>query len=69
MGLFRKQDTSYCNQFFCSCQENTAHYLLCPEYTVLDCLQGGGEMCQNGEAGMDLDDLIFDENDGGPSER
>ena len=48
---------------------NTAHFLLYPEYTVLDCSQGGGEMCQNGDAGLDLDDLIFDENDGGPSER
>lgn len=39
------------------------------EYTVLDYSLGGGEMCQNEEPGMDLDDLIFDENDGGPSER
>lgn len=28
---------------------------------------GGGQMCQNEKT--DLDDLIFDENDGGPSER
>ena len=33
------------------------------------CLVGGDSMWENDDRAADLDDLIFDEDDGGPSER
>ena len=59
----------YSNELFCCCQENPALFLHPAEYTGLDCFLGGEHMYQNEKQVLDLDDLIFEENDGGPSDR
>ena len=46
------------------------HFLPCPAYTVRsDAWKGGTLMRETNDPFADLDDLIFDEDDGGPSER
>ena len=60
----------YSTQINCSCQENTAHFFPPPEYTVLEYFERSNpSMYYSDDPNADLDDLIFEEDAGGPSER
>ena len=63
----------YFTQIFLVCQENTALFLLPGAYTVRQRFarirKGGGAMNNCGGPRVDLDDLIFEKDAGGPSER
>ena len=60
----------HCNENFAFCQQITAQFLAAEAYTIKKrLLKGGGAMRECDDRSVDLDDLIFDEDDGGPSER
>jgi len=60
----------YFIQFPFVCQENTAHFLSACAYNAqVVFLKGANSMRESNDPRADLDDLIFDENDGGPSQR
>ena len=61
----------YINEKFTECQENPVYFLDPHEYNSLnEILKGVTAMdMRNMNPDADLDDLIFEEQDGGPSER
>jgi hypothetical protein len=60
----------YSTQILLPCQEKAAHFLtLCAYNAQVVFLKGGAAMRESNDPRADLDDLIFDEDAGGPSER
>ena len=51
------------------CQEKTASFSFPLAYTGEYLREGGDSMYSTGGPGADLEDLLFDEDSGGPSER
>ena len=54
---------------FVSWSLKQTHYLHVLPYTIRSCVWGGGAMRESDDYTVDLDDLIYDEEDGRPSER
>ena len=60
----------YSTQILFCCQENPAHFLAAGAYNAqVVFLKGGLAMRESTDPRADLDDLIFDEDAGGPSQR
>ena len=60
----------YSTQLSSPCQENPAHFLLSYAYNAqVVFLKGAGYMRESNDPKADLEDLIFDEDAGGPSQR
>ena len=49
--------------------QNSTAFEATKAYTVSLVQKGGGPMLESNDPHIDLDDLIFEEGDGGPSER
>ena len=49
--------------------QNSTAFEAAKAYTVSLVQKGGGPMLESNDPHIDLDDLIFEEGDGGPSER
>jgi hypothetical protein len=60
----------YSTQLFSACQENPAHFLSSEAYNAqVTFSKGDSFMRESNDPKADLEDLIFDEDAGGPSER
>ena len=59
----------YITQKVWNCQGKTANFSAGSAYTGGYLRKGGKNMYSTGGPGADLDDLLFDEDSGGPSER
>lgn len=60
----------YFTQYILTCQENPAHFFSAITYTAqVVFLKGAYSMRESTDPRADLDDLIFDEDAGGPSQR
>ena len=60
----------YSIQLFSSCQENLTHFSYAFAYNAqVVFLKGAGIMRESNDPKADLEDLIFDEDAGGPSQR
>ena len=68
-GILNHYIPVYCTQRISSCQGKAAHFLPLMEYTAMESLERGNSMRESNDPRADLDDLIFDKDDGGPSER